>query len=63
MLEITEGQKHGVLLYDVEDPPREILEPCLPAAPMKWLCITPEPEFLEWPEPLDAAVPRGGHQA
>ncbi len=24
VLEITEGQKHGVRLYDAEDPPREL---------------------------------------
>lgn len=40
VLEITQGQKHGVRLYDAENPPRELLEPRLPAAPMKWLCIT-----------------------
>ncbi len=66
-----ERQKHGLLyLYDLEDPPadekgwpRELLGPRLPTAPMRWRCVMPEPEFLEWPEPLDAAVPRGEHQA
>ena len=39
---------------------REQEEPRLPAAPMKWLCVTPELELLEWLESLGAAVPRGG---
>lgn len=30
-LEITEGQKHGLRLYDADAPPRELLEPRLPA--------------------------------
>ena len=50
-------------LYDAEDPPPELLEPRLPAATMKWPCVTPELELLEWPESLGAAVPRGEHQA
>ena len=57
------GPEHGVRLYDAEDPPRELLEPRLPPAPMKWPCVTPELELLEWLESLGAAVPRGEHQA
>jgi hypothetical protein len=57
------GPEHGVRLYDAEDPPRELLEPRLPAAPMKRLCVTPELDLLEWLESLGAAVPRGEHQA
>ncbi len=49
------------MLFDAEDPPRALLEARLPAAPLRWRCVTPELEFLEWPESLDAAVPRGGH--
>ena len=64
-----ERQKHGLLyLYDLEDPPADekgrppelLLGPRLPAAPVRWRCVTPELGFPEWPEPLDAAVPRGG---
>jgi hypothetical protein len=58
-----EGHKHGVRLYDAQDPPRELLEPRLPAAPVGWRCVAPKLELLEWPGSLDAAVPRGGHQA
>ncbi len=50
-------------LYDAEDPPRELLEPRLPAAPMKRRCVTPEPGLLEWLASLGAAVPRGERQA
>ena len=50
------------MLFDAEGLPPELLGPRLPAAPIGWWCVTPELGFLEWPEPLDAAVPRGGHQ-
>jgi hypothetical protein len=68
--EVMERQKHGLLyLYDLGDPPADekgrppelLLGPRLPAAPVGWRCVTPELGFPEWPEPLDAAVPRGGH--
>ena len=65
-----ERQKHGLHLYDLGDLPAddkgrppELLGPRLPAAPMGWRRVTPELEFPEWPEPLDAAVPRGEYQA
>jgi hypothetical protein len=35
-IEVTEGQKHGLVLFDAGDLPRELLEPRLPAAPMRW---------------------------
>ena len=46
---------------DEEGRPPELLGPRLSAAPVGWRCVTPEPEFLEWPESLDAAEPRGEH--
>ncbi len=49
------------MLFDAQDSPQELREPRFPAAPVRWRCVTPELEFLEWPEFLDAAVPRGGH--
>ncbi len=69
--EAMERQKHGLLyLYDLGDPPADekgrspkLLGPRLPAAPMRWRCVTPELGFLEWPEPLNVAEPRGEHQA
>jgi len=60
-IEVTEGQKHGLVLFDAGDLPRELLEPRSPIAPMRWLCVTPELELLEWLESLSAAVLRGGH--
>ena len=66
--EAMERQKHGLYLYDLEDPPAdekgrppELPGPRLPAAPVGWRCLTPGLGFLEWPEPSDATVPRGGH--
>jgi len=58
-----------VRLYDAEDPPRELLGPRLPAAPVGWRCVTPGLEFLEWPSPWMPPYPvggirhDGGHQA
>ncbi len=68
--EAIERQKHSLYLYDFEDPPAdekgrppELLGPRLTAAPRGWRCVTPGLGFPAWREPLDAAVPRGGHQA
>ena len=63
VLEIVEGQNTGCVCTTPRTRPRKLLEPRLPAAPMKWPCLTPEPELLEWLESLGAAVPRGEHQA
>ena len=64
------GRSTGLHLYDLGDLPAddkgrppELLGLPLPAAPMGWRCVTLELEFPEWPEPLDAAVPRGEYQA
>jgi hypothetical protein len=48
---------------DEKGRPPKLLGPRLPAAPVRWRCVTPELEFPEWPQSLDAAVPRGEHQA
>jgi hypothetical protein len=49
------------MLFDAEDPPLELREPRLPAAPMRWRYLTPELELVERLGFLGAAVARGGH--
>jgi hypothetical protein len=64
---LTGGRGHGKVdarpdcVLGAEDPPRELLEPRSPIAPMRWLCVTPELELLEWLESLSVAVLRGRH--
>jgi hypothetical protein len=52
---VKQGQRHNLQLHNAEDLPRELLGPRLPVAPLRWRCVTPEPEFP------GAAVPRGRH--